>query len=323
MDYNAVVFIFCTCGGKRSLPGSRHQFNWHSHQQLQQPMFFQLFKRKPRSPFELKVTTIGSCLSNFIVTNYLQEQLPKGWNRKKLTGALQLRSDIVLDLLRQKNIDLELITKYLDAGIWSDQSDKQEYASWFSNFIKEKVTSSASLAADVPDLLVMDSLCDIRHGLYRNNDAGWKAFFGNIQFSNTELEQDFARNFEFIGFLSPEEQLANLFAIYDYFVAKNPNLKLVYMQFPLHPDYMEEKWLQRSEKFAATIRQGLLTTTRKIFFLTLPAILLKPLTDPTHPNYSPQIWNHFYPEVYQYFANEISTIVTESHKIKPSPPKTV
>ena len=33
--------------------------------------------------------------------------------------------------------------------------------------------------------------------------------------------------------------------------------------------------------------------------------VVKPITDPSHPNYSLQIWNHFHAEAYDYAANRI------------------
>ncbi|SDP58498.1 hypothetical protein [Desulforhopalus singaporensis] len=264
-----------------------------------------IFRTKQKQT-NIKVTIIGSCLSNFVVTDYLANCLDNT-EIVRLTSALQLRSDIVLEIIENDSFDYDLVNSFLSCGQWGGCKEKQDYAKWFSSFVMDKVDNCRNIAMDIPDLLIMDSLCDIRHSLYAHKEKGWKAFFGNIQFKDPEVSRQFNEKFQYIGLLDPQTQLDNIVRIYNFFRKKSPKVILCYMHFPMHPNYLDSKWIQRSLEFKALFDEyskgGKIAQCE---IISLPEDRIKPVTDPDDPNYSPQIWNHFYPEVYQFFSEKIS-----------------
>lgn len=265
---------------------------------------------------QLDITIVGSCLSNFVVSSYLAPHLPSDKKIRRLTSALQLRSDIVLELLEQKGMDINLVERFLQVGKWGKNTDQHEYAHWFSSFVRNKCEESQNIGLDAPDLLVMDSLCDIRHSLYQHRNKGWRAFFGNIQFSDADIEQSFRRQFQHIGLLSAEEQLHNVVSLVTYFKNRNKKLRTVYMHFPLNPEYVDDRWIARSSTFELVFNDFLMKSDRNdILSISLPDDLNNPVTEPDHPNYSPQVWNHFYPETYDYFAEHLSRFLLDRNPI--------
>lgn len=264
---------------------------------------------------EVKITTIGSCLSNFVVSDYLEQKFQPQKSIVRLSSSLQLRTDIVLNLLQRNKFDIELVEKFLGAGSWGKDAQKEEYAQWFSTFIKSKIDESQSLPNDEPDLVVMDSLCDIRHSLYEHRKSRWPVFFGNIQFNSEEDRKHFDSQFKFIGLLSPEEQIQNVKQIYDFFRAKKRKVVFVYMRFPLSEKYLEDKWLERDQVFSEKFKKDISHWGDGVFhYIEVPPGLINPVADPTHPNYSPQVWNHFYPPTYEFFAESIANIFMKRNK---------
>ncbi|WP_419174971.1 hypothetical protein [Desulfosediminicola sp.] len=273
---------------------------------------------KPKE--HLDITIVGSCLSNFVVSSYLENHLPPNLSIRRLTSALQLRTDIILELLEHKGMDIDLVEHYLKAGKWGKSATQHKYAQWFSSFVLEKCLESRNIHDDCPDLLIMDSLCDIRHSLYAHRSKGWKAFFGNIQFSDASVEKNFTNEFCHIGLLPADEQLKKLIRLVMHFKKRNSSLRVVYMHFPLNPNYVDQKWIARSSHFEMLLNVFLERDKHKdILSISVPEKLNIPVTDPEHPNYSPQIWNHFYPETYNFFAEHISHfILNRKPMFKPS-----
>jgi len=242
----------------------------------------------------LEITGIGSCLTE-MVTGYLDRQL--------VSQSSQQRSDVVADFTRGIFPDKDIISRYLTVGKWPE--NKAEYAQWFTAYTLKKIASSQQIIHDTPDILILDSLCDIYHHLYEHREKGFKALIGNIAFDDEATQKAFDNEFKFIGLLTPEQIRDNLRIIFDFFLDKNPALQIFYMHFPFAKEYLEPKWLERADALHEVLTPLHQEYHNGFTEISIPPEQIKPITDPADPHYSPKIWNHFYPEVYQYFMLEI------------------
>ncbi len=58
----------------------------------------------------------------------------------------------------------------------------------------QKTKDAHNIKDDILDLIVMDSLCDIRHNLYTYRD-GWKTMLGEIKFRDQKISKQFNEDF--------------------------------------------------------------------------------------------------------------------------------
>ena len=220
------------------------------------------------------------------------------------TQTVWQRLDSIVDILNNKVPDHELVKGYIDNGHWDNAVET--CSEWFSRTILEQNNKALQIVNDNPDLLIIDSLSDWSHSLYKHKKYGWKCLLGEIVFTQQDIEDRFNAEFEFIGLLDIKDVKRYLTEIIGFFKAKNGNLKTVYVHFPVPVGYLEEKWSDRSEELIKTVAVlGGDLGQREFFQIVVPQDIVKPITDPSHPNYSPQVWNHFEDEVYEYCARRI------------------
>ncbi len=281
-----------------------------------------IFKWAEKSSFEhdnddfLKITLLGSCLTNFVINHHLvQENTKNNISIKVISQVLQQRSDVIVDLIDGKQPDIKLIQYYLAHGDWDSRKISVngveiKYAKWFTSHLVQKIKDAHNIKDDIPDLIVMDSLCDIRHNLYRYRD-GWKTMLGKIQFMDQKISKQFNEDFKFIGLLSAEETIENIYYIANYFINKNNSLKIAYIHFPISTEYLDAKWYNRGEKIKSRMYQLRKELGRNHFLeIEIPNNLTQPVTDPSHPHYSQEIWNHFYPDTYKHCSKLILEFIS-------------
>jgi len=267
----------------------------------------------------INLTLMGSCLTNFVVKHYLAEYAKDmGINFKVLTSVLQQRSDAIVDMLNGVAPDVETVEHYLSKSVDNGKDVmingvKTNYSKWFAKQLFEKINGSISVNKDSPDLIIFDTLCDVRHNLYRSKEFGWKVLMGKLNFSDKNIEYDFTKNFEFIGLITPEETISNLEKIFNFFNKINHKLKLIVICFPFDHRYVESRWVDRGDrlKIGANELKNKLPPD-SIHIIEFPVNKIKPVEDPSHPNYSPEIWNHFLSSTYKYCSSRIIDI---AHKI--------
>jgi len=104
--------------------------------------------------------------------------------------------------------------------------------------------------------------------------------------------------------------------IIDYFKSKNSNLKTVYIHFPAMSAYLDDKWVERAEELKRKVSLLANEINGQDFYqLIIPQNKVIAITDPSHPNYSKDIWNHFSDEVYNYCAQSIVEWCVERHSL--------
>ncbi len=270
------------------------------------PVKQSIMLNQPSSTTILGITGIGSCFSEMVINCLLEHNLyveNEALNWQLCAKSVQQRSDVVADFTQGIFPDTNIIQHYLSRGKWLEH--KVEYAKWFTNYTLQQISQSIYVIDHTPDILLLDSLCDVRHTLCQHQKKKFKALLGNVDFDDVQTKAAFDSDFTFIGLLTPEQSKINLEIIFNFFLKKNPDLQIFYMHFPFMERYLEAKWLER-----AAALQNTLTELHDVFRNNFTEIrispeLVKPITDPLHPNYSPQVWNHFYPEVYNKFAQKI------------------
>ncbi len=257
-------------------------------------------------PTLLGITGIGSCFSEMVINCLLEHNLHatnKALNWQLCAKSVQQRSDIVAGFIQGIFPDIHIVRYYLSRGKWPEH--KAEYAKWFTNYTLQQTSQSIYVIDHTPDILLLDSLCDVRHTLCQHQKKKFKVLLGNVDFDDVQTKAAFDRDFTFIGLLTPEQSKMNLEIIFNFFLRKNPNLQIFYMHFPFMERYLEAKWLERAAALKSTLT-GMHDVFRNNFTeIIISSEQVKPITDPLHPNYSPQVWNHFYPEVYQKIAQRI------------------
>ena len=230
-----------------------------------------------------------------------------------LNAHLAVRSDSACDYMDRKIADSKLIEYYLARGMWDGPKEaliggkEVSYTKFFAETVLKRYLDGADFLKYRPDVLLMDSHFDQYTNLFRHKD-GWRAFFGRIGFVDKEIEKEFIKSFKYIGRIDAKESARNVQRLSSYFHAKNPQIKIFYMHFPLLPGYLPTNVYKQDQM----IRQEIDSISSKIpnfFALSIPISKVAPLTDTSHPNYSSEIWNHFYPEVYNFFADRIVEIL--------------
>jgi hypothetical protein len=83
------------------------------------------------------------------------------------------------------------------------------------------------------------------------------------------------------------------------------------MHFPLLDGYPHPEIKEKDRELKEALQKIRQDFGSKRFLLidNIPPHLCVPLTDPTHPNYSSDIWNHFYPEMYDFFTDRIAAFL--------------
>lgn len=257
---------------------------------------------------------IGSCFSGFLkkpLTELSVSQKYAGISPPEfLTHTIWHRIDTIADILDNKIMDVQLVKYFIHNGKWHSATAKD--SEWFAREIVSQNENALNVAGDVPDLLIIDSLSDLRHSLYRHKKYGWKCFLGRIYFEQSDIQERFDSEFEFIYLLDLQDTKRYINAVMHFFKSRNKNLKTVYVHFPATTGYIEDKWVSRAEELKKAVQQVAHDLDEREFYnLILPEDVVKPITDPSHPNYSPQIWNHFHDEAYGYTVNRILEWYTE------------
>ncbi len=284
-------------------------------------MFSNRFVKKPDN-YPKKITLLGSCFANFTVNQYL---IRKSINKKQAfevqTNVLQQRSDVIVDLINDITPNQDIIRYFLDKKEGGEkkiliQGKKVDHAKWFANHLMQKIDAGKNVKDDVPDIIVMDSLCDIRHNLYKHKKEKWKVLLGEMVFNDPKITVKFKEEFEFIGLISPSETANNVEKVYDFFYQKNRFVKLFYIHFPIDTQYLEQRWFDRGQEIKK-FTSGLKNIIHANYFIDIeiPPDLVKPIADSSHPNYSSEIWNHFYPETYEYCSKKILGLSKHQHTV--------
>lgn len=264
---------------------------------------------------KVNVTFIGSCFGGF-----LQEQ----FSRKAATGScahgfnfqtstMWQRVDAVVDIINGNIPDHDLVNFYIQNGYWESNSPLGievkhpiTTSEWFARAILNENIKAEGIVNDTPDLLVFDSLSDWRHPLYRHRRGNWKCFLGRILFKDEKIAERFNNDFEFVQLLDVRDINCCLKTVIGFFKRKNPGLKAAYIHFPAMPDYLENKWVKRAAELESEVAHLKNELGEKRFYqLIIPRDMVRPITDPAHPHYSKDIWNHFEAEVYEYCADSI------------------
>ena len=264
-----------------------------------------------------RVTLIGSCFSGFLKRPLqalaASHKYPAMGPLEFQTHTIWQRIDSIVDIINGNIPDRALVQFYLDNGHWElDRplgikiSHAIRDSRWFANAILDENLKAIHLVNDTPDLLIFDSLSDWRHPLYRHRRHDWKCFLGKILFDRKDIEERFLKDFDFIKLLDLNDINRCIKSIMGFFKARNKDLKTVYIHFPATPGYLDYKWVARAEELQRTVALLKNEFDKSAFHqLIIPKDRVKPLTDPAHPNYSKDVWNHFYEEVYDYCAESI------------------
>ncbi len=88
-------------------------------------------------------------------------------------------------------------------------------------------------------------------------------------------------------------------------------MKIAYIHFPISTEYLDVKWYNRGEKIKSKmyqLRKGL--GMKHFLEIEIPSNLTQPVTDPSHPHYSQEIWNHFYSNTYKYCSKLILDFIS-------------
>jgi hypothetical protein len=281
-------------------------------------MFFRNFLNNRQNTKQ--ITLLGSCFSNFTVNHHL---IPLAKSKKipltVQTTALQQRSDILIDLINDLKPDPNLIKYYLSKKKDGDekvliQGKKVDYAKWYAKYLMQKIEAGKNVKDDTPDFIVMDSLCDIRLNLYKHTKENWKVLLGKMPFNDTKVTARFKEDFEFTGLLNPAETAYNVEEIFNYFYKKNQSLQLVYIYFPIDTQYLEQRWFDRGQQIKSAISNLKKNfPANKLIDIEIPPDLVTPIADPSHPSFSPEIWNHFYPKTYQYCSEIILKLAKQQN----------
>jgi hypothetical protein len=257
---------------------------------------------------DVRVTIVGSCFGSFL-RRALDDLTGPGAGRfpaylKYRTHTVWQRVDAVVDLLEGRVPDHALVRHYIAHGRW--EAGDPRYARWFAREILREGRKAVRVGGDRPDLLIFDSLSDWMHRLYRHRQEGWKCFLGRIRFDQPDVAAQFAGDFEFIELLEPGEAARCMLRIVDYFRARNANLRTVYIHFPAPAGHLAQRWLDRDLALReAVARAGDRLGPRDFLQVVVPPEKVRPITDPAHPDYSPQVWNHFHAEAYEHCARRI------------------
>lgn len=252
---------------------------------------------------KLEITAVGSCLCLF-VNKQLKMRMPVFIN-----SHLWARSDSACDYMEGRTADPNLIGHYLSRGVWNHPKvaiiggKEVSYARYYADSILGRYIAGAEFLKCRPDVLLMDSYFD-QYTTYYQHKNGWRAFFGRIGFENKEIEEEFNQIFTYIGRIDAAETVKNVQKLSTHFLTRSPKIKIFYMHFPLLPGYLPEKVYRQDEMIRKEIA-GIAPEIPNFFILDIPISKVVPLTDASHPNYSVEIWNHFYPEVYDFFADRI------------------
>jgi hypothetical protein len=265
----------------------------------------------------VKVTMIGSCFCGFLKKPLTELSVSQNYTGiaplEFQTHTIWHRIDTIVDILDNKVLDDQLVKYFIEKGKWHSRGERN--SEWFAREIVSQNENARKIVNDVPDLLIFDSLPELRHSLYRHKKYGWKCFLGAICFEQSDIQERFDSEFEFIHLLDVEDIKRCIKAITHYFKSKNKNLKTVYIQFPATAGYIEDKWVARAEELKKAVKQlENELDKRQVYHLIFPEEMVKPITDPSHPNYSPQIWNHFHAEAYDYAANRILEWYTQKSR---------
>ncbi len=129
-------------------------------------------------------------------------------------------SDVVADFTMGIFPDTNIIRHYLSRGKWIEH--KVEYAKWFTNYTLQQISQSIYVIDHTPDILLLDSLCDVRHTLFQHRKKKFKALLGNVDFDDVQTKAAFDSDFTFIGLLTPKQSKINLEIISNFFLKKNP-----------------------------------------------------------------------------------------------------
>jgi len=260
---------------------------------------------------KVNITSLGSCFSGFVVQRLL---LRPGLNfAPRLNSVLHARSDVAVDLIKGIRPDIKLVESYLKQGNWGNNNEKVQvkgkeitFAEFLTNEILSRYEHGQEFAADTPDLVIVDSLHELITNAYNHREGGWKVIFGHITFEDKEIKDKFNRDFEYIGDLEAHETCENVLKVYEHFSSRNRNVKIVFMHFPLLPEYAPKKLFERDLKLRPFINElsGKIPKNR-FSQIEIPVSQIVPLLDKTYPNYSFQVWNHFYEDTYDYFADAI------------------
>jgi hypothetical protein len=255
-----------------------------------------------------RVTIIGSCFSAFLKKSLDHLTAPGAWRLLKplkyQTHTTWQRVDSIVDILNGRVPDHALVKHYISHGHW--ESADPQYARWFARTVLTESRKAVGVVRDHPDLLIFDSLSDWMHRLYRHRRDGWKCFLGRIRFDRQDVAKRFAEDFEFIELLDTREAGRCLQEIVGFFRARNAGLRTVYIHFPVPAGYLAQRWADRDRELQeAVARAGSPFGSRDFLQVVIPSDKVRPITDPTHPNYSPQVWNHFHGEAYEFCARRI------------------
>ena len=280
---------------------------WFKMQLRKIPGVISLYK-KIHALGRFKITTIGTCFCNFTFKQ-LNTKIPI-----TLINHLWARSDGVVDLLDGIRPDLKLIKYYFSHGHWDLEGWETRHQKDMFQTVLSWYQQEVDIRKDRPDILLFDSLYEQRHQFYQHRRDKWKAYFGKLYFDNSNVERAFENDFEFIGRIDPMEAARNISGICSYFRSRNPNVKIFYLHFPLLFDYAEPEIIERDAKIRDAISE---LQSEYFHIIAIPVPKVKPLTDPAHPNYAPQIWAHFYPEVYEYFADRIVNVMAGEKHLAP------
>ncbi len=260
----------------------------------------------------MKITAIGSCFSGFIKKPIVERFSNSGFGQVEfLTNTMWQRVDSIVDILSGNVPDYELIKFYIENGFWErkkplgiEVNHGIKDSKWFATRILEENGKAAKIVNDLPDILLFDSLSDWRHPLYKNRKNPWKCFLGKINFRDRRIQDRFEREFEFIRLLDLEDLNRCINSVEGYFRERNERLMTFYIHFPALTSYLEEKWILRAHDMVEQVSK-LKGENKNFYQIVIPEEKVKPITDMFHPNYSVEIWNHFYDEVYEYCADFI------------------
>lgn len=264
----------------------------------------------------MNITMIGSCFCGFLkkpLAHLNNLQYPEASELNFQTATIWQRIDAVSDILNNNIPDHGLIKYYIDNGYWENKRPlgievEQEIrdSKWFANRILEENRKALNLVNDTPDLLIFDSLSDWRHPLYRHRIKEWKCFLGKIHFSQEEIARRFNAEFEFIQLLDLKDINPHLKGIISYYKSRNNNLRTIYIHFPALAGYLEKKWVVRAEQLNEEVALLQKELGKDDFYqMIIPQNIVKPLTDPSNPYYSKDVWSHFHEDVYEFCSNKI------------------
>lgn len=188
----------------------------------------------------LNVVTLGSCMSEGVFAAITK--LNPGINFNHLNHVIHNRSDYIHQVFIQKNwlppdLSISELCDITSSPEFPNQSLKENFDFFLMNQHpktiglnrnEQRLPLLVNLEQKEIDLVLLDNFMDIASMIVVQKSTGKKFFL----FSGAFSKDVFEKNFEWIGFLTPDESLRNWEAIVTWLKLLQPNAKFIFSPFP-------------------------------------------------------------------------------------------